>query len=146
MESTVISLAARYVGLEQARDVAQDVALAAIRRLPSFPHIKAFGSWACKRARGLALDRIRLRLRDPEFIDELDAVSSTSDDHEALLRQIATIVAELPERQRMVMERTLSGQSDGETAESLAITPQTVRSLRRHARYRMTAELEEWGA
>ncbi len=60
VEARVISLGERYLKSgDQARDVAQDVALAAYLNFEIFRDGGHFTAWCLKRARWLGLDRLR---------------------------------------------------------------------------------------
>lgn len=70
----VVQLAARYVGRDDATDVAQDVWLRVWRHLDSFRGEAQFSSWLYRVTRNAVYDRLRLARRRPhghsETLDE----------------------------------------------------------------------------
>jgi RNA polymerase sigma factor (sigma-70 family) len=146
LESKLLSMISKYLQPAEARDAAQEVAVSVLLRFKGFPDFEEFASWTWKRARGAVVDRVRLDRLNLTLDAAGVPIPSAGDSSEsALLHDIASLVAGLPARQRSVMELTFHGHSDEEIALRLSIEAVTVRSLRRHARARIEAEIERHG-
>lgn len=143
IEPAVVSLGRRLLGtIEAARDLAQDVAVGALLRFGEIRDANHFRAWVLTRARWLALDRIRAQRRtvyggEDSWPERPAPSGSENYDAGELLR----LVGALPERQKAVMMRSIAGESVADIAAELGITPATVRSLLRHARFRLAQAL-----
>jgi RNA polymerase sigma-70 factor, ECF subfamily len=143
IEPRIIALGQRYLDSHDAAlDLAQDVAFQAFMEIDRFTDAQHFTAWTMTRARWLALDqlKVRRRVRAMDHLSETDlaVVGQESREAEDLLGEVRNVVATLPPRQRVVLERTIDGASISEIARELAVSEATVRSLLRHARYRLS--------
>lgn len=141
VESRVISLAQRYLSSpEQARDVAQDVAVAAYLNLETFGDADHFAAWALTRARWTSLDRLRATGRLSSLTDTT-ASGDASQEVQTLLAEVTALIEQLPSAQRETLKLSVEGYSGAEIAQRLGITAASVRSLRRHARVNLLRRL-----
>ena len=135
---------------DHAEDLVQDVALIVLQirptGLPSAGHLKR---WAATRIRWLALDNFRLQKRQRQHVEtaasaqHADPLIHPPQDRELLVKAIVGAMAHLPDRQRLVLTKTILGHSSAEIAHQLGIAESTVRSLRRFARARVAAQVNE---
>jgi RNA polymerase sigma factor (sigma-70 family) len=144
VEPRLISLGERYLAsAEAARDLAQDVAIAAYRGFDSFRDQNHFNAWVLNRAKWFALDQIRSSRRASRFLWE----GVSPPDREAplyltaWLGEVAEALDELPQAQKDALKLAVEGYSSHEIALRLGVTEATVRSLRRHARIRLLERL-----
>lgn len=141
VEPRVISLGERYLrSTDHARDVAQDVALAAYLNFELFRDSGHFAAWCLKRARWLALDRLRAAGRLSELLTT-EASVDTSQETQTWLAEVMDVVETLPTAQREALKLSVEGYDAAEIASRLGVTASTVRSLRRHARLNLLRRL-----
>jgi RNA polymerase sigma factor (sigma-70 family) len=143
VEPRLMSLGERYLAsAEAARDLAQDVAIAAYRDFDSFKDQNHFTAWVLNRAKWFALDRIRSSRRS-SFLGEGVPTPGrvASQDLTAWLGEVTEALNELPQAQKDALKLTVEGYSSHEIALRLGVTDATVRSLRRHARVRLLQRL-----
>jgi RNA polymerase sigma factor (sigma-70 family) len=120
--------------------VAQDVALAAYLNFEAFHDHGHFAAWCLKRARWLALDRLRATGRVSERLTT-EASDDASQEVQTWLGEVMDVVAKLPAAQRDALKLSVEGYSAAEIAAHLGVTEATVRSLRRHARLNLLRRL-----
>lgn len=135
---------------DRAEDLLQDVALIVFQVRPAgLPGANDLKRWAATRIRWLALDSFRLQKRRRKHIradseaHRADQPIGPSQDSELLVKAVEDALARLPDRQRIVLSKTILGHSSAEIAHQLGITESTVRSLRRFARARIAAQVNE---
>ena len=146
IEPKVLSLGIKYFGyLDPAKDIAQQVALGAYRRMSDFKEREHFNRWIMAKAHWLALDELRLSKRQVALWSGETKLLKTQPSQEniTILEEIFKIIAGFPSQQRLALLRSFEGYSTSEIAAELSVTPATVRSLRRHARYRLFEELNK---
>jgi RNA polymerase sigma-70 factor (ECF subfamily) len=148
------SIAFRIVGhREDAEDVVQEAFLAALANINTFDTSRRFGPWLYRIVvtRGLNFRKSRSRRRTESLENAPLASNAPGPAQEAersgLREEVASALARLPERQRMVVQFfELDGFSGAEIAEMLGISPGTVRWYLHQARQAlrgMLAHLEE---
>ena len=135
-------MAARLVGDEEARDVAQDLAVVALQKFESFDDESHLAAWALTRARWLSLDRLKVQRRRLPLNAVGRNYTAETPENAVLAEEIQELLERLPRRQRVALELTAAGFSVGEIARELGVREATVRSLRRHARYRLLRNLD----
>jgi RNA polymerase sigma factor (sigma-70 family) len=127
---------------EAARDVAQDVALLAVRRLVSLRDPLAFDGWVRRIAVRAALREARRssRRRAAEDAGAASAPPSRSD----ALDGVSALLDGLPARQRAALTlRYVHDLTDAEIARALRCRPATVRSLLARGRAGLRTRIEE---
>jgi len=134
----------------EAEDVAQDV-LARLWREASRIEVPehGIGAWLRRVAANRCLDYLRRRRPgEPEALDALavPAVQARTLDRRDLHRRVRSVMAALPERQRLALALFhFEGLSMKETAATLETTPEAIESLLARARrYLKGALAEEW--
>ena len=138
--TSLVRLARGVVGDADAEDAVQDALVVAGERLAQLRRPESFLAWVrrlvvrtCLRQRRRGRGLLPLL---PDFV-----VGGTGGRPDADLDagiDVERMLAVLPSRQRAVLYLTaVEGCSDGEIGDLLAISPATVRSLRRHARNRL---------
>ncbi len=108
---------------EEARDVAQDVFLAAWQRLPSFEyrHEGSFPAWLFRIAHNIVVGRIRKSHRHPvSVVEELPEESIEFEGEAVSRRLVVDLLSRLPEAQREVVTlRFLAGMSLADVAAAI---------------------------
>ncbi|HKT59915.1 MAG TPA: sigma-70 family RNA polymerase sigma factor [Gemmatimonadales bacterium] len=138
---------------EDAEDVVQEAFLAALANIGSFDTARRFGPWLYRivMTRGLNFRKSRSR-RAAEPLEDggvasRDAGPAVAAEQAGLRDTVKSALAQLPERQRMVVQLfELDGFSGAEIAEMLGVSPGTVRWYLHEARQalrRMLAHLQE---
>jgi RNA polymerase sigma-70 factor, ECF subfamily len=121
-----------------AEDLVQDTFLKIWRTGSAFDPARApLDAWIMLNARGLAIDRLRRRSLEARKLASQPVVAEATDDDDPerlaevgdLVRRASEAMAQLPQRQRSVIELTYLGQrSTREAAELLEIPRGTVKS------------------
>jgi RNA polymerase sigma-70 factor (ECF subfamily) len=131
---------------EVARDAASDAMLCAFEEWDS---IRSPAAWVRRVGFRKATEQVR-RTRDGvqrAMRSDWACLDEYAEDKLIALfdqaRLVVSVLARLPERQRVAMAWSLDGFSDVETAEELGIEPSTVRSHLRHARERLKRIYQE---
>jgi RNA polymerase sigma-70 factor (ECF subfamily) len=143
-------------------DVLQDTYLAAYRSLAGFERRAAFSTWLTRIAMNRALDRRRHRARlvpldplGPEIAAPDEGQRREDPEHQSARRELARVlegeIDALPDVFRGVyVLRDVEGLNTEETAESLALAPNTVKTRLHRARAllreRLSCKLELDGA
>ena len=105
-------------------DLAQDVFVQALERLPTLRDGRAFGAWIATIARNRAVDHYR-RARAAEAID--DSVMAPESHHEEALA-VMGVLRTLPDAYRETLTlRLVEGMTGPEIAERTGLTPESVR-------------------
>jgi len=141
-------IARRLLGnVEDAEDLVQEAFMRALDRLGSFDSTRAFGPWFYKLLinAGINARKARaLRAAEPERGDAPSRGASPlefTERHE-IRERFAAALAALPPRQRLVVSMVeVDGLSTTEIAESLGISPETVRWHHHQARQSLRAML-----
>jgi RNA polymerase sigma-70 factor (ECF subfamily) len=148
------TIAFRIVGHRQdAEDVVQEAFLAALANIRTFDTSRRFGPWLYRIVvtRGLNFRKSRAR-RQTESLEVAPLASDTPSpaleaERSGLRAEVAAALAQLPERQRMVVQLfELDGFSGAEIGEMLGISAGTVRWYLHQARQAlrgMLAHLQE---
>jgi len=134
----------------EAEDVVQDTYVRAFTHLDQFRGDSSLSSWLCRIAMNEALGRLRRQRPAAEWLSRTQGAPeaeiipfplSSADDPEKTMaqREIRTVVEhaidELPEAFRLVLiARLVEGMSVEETAELLALRPETVKTRLHRAR------------
>jgi RNA polymerase sigma-70 factor (ECF subfamily) len=110
-ERSIVSLVRRYVAIEEdAKDVAQRTFVRVLERIDSFHSRSSFRTWLYRIAVNLALDHARGNRNEAAVVPLEDDVAFTSSlGTEKLVaaevwRKVSARLAELPPRQRLVLE------------------------------------------
>jgi RNA polymerase sigma-70 factor (ECF subfamily) len=121
-----------------AEDLVQDTFLKIWRTGSAFDPVRGpLDAWIMLTARGVAIDRLRRRSLEARKLSSLPRVSEASDEDDPerhaevgdLFRRASDAMAQLPQRQRSVLELTYLGQrSTREAAELLGVPHGTVKS------------------
>jgi RNA polymerase sigma-70 factor (ECF subfamily) len=142
------SIARRLLGnIEDAEDLVQDAFMRALDRLGTFDTTRAFGPWFYKLLinTGLNARKARaLRAAEPERGDAPWRGASPLEltERKEIRERFAAALAALPPRQRLVVSMfEVDGLSTTEIAESLGISPETVRWHHHQARQTLRAAL-----
>ncbi len=146
-QQRVISTCYRFTNnLEDARDVAQEVFLAAYRALPGFRHKSSLATWIYRITVSKSLDFVRRKLRKKRFAvllslsllkekgKELPAKDKTSPSRSLAEKErretLRQTISTLPENQQIAILLTkMEGFSNRETAEIMQISVPAVESL-----------------
>ena len=142
------SIARRLLGnVEDAEDLVQDAFMRALDRLGSFDTNRSFAPWFYKLLinAGLNARKARaLRAAEPERGDAPSRSASPLEltERKEIRERFAAALAGLPPRQRLVVSMfEVDGLSTPEIAESLGISPETVRWHHHQARQALRAAL-----
>jgi RNA polymerase sigma-70 factor (ECF subfamily) len=109
-ERSIVNLVRRYVAIEEdAKDVAQRTFVRVIERIDSFRSRSSFRTWLYRIAVNLALDHARGDRNDSAVPLDDDVAFTSSLGTEKLVaaevwRKVSARLAELPPRQRLVVE------------------------------------------
>lgn len=151
VEGRIVALGRKLLRSDEAAmDLAQDIVEGALRRFRDHPSYFAdeghLAAWCLTRARWLAIDRLRLDAHQVTLENFPDVKSHDRTPQQlALDREVAETIGlavdHLPPKQRIVVLKTMQGKSAKQIAAMLGISPATVRSLYRHARFRLATEL-----
>ncbi|MCI0691610.1 sigma-70 family RNA polymerase sigma factor [candidate division KSB1 bacterium] len=140
IESAIFTIGRKYLrSTDAAQDLAQDVAISALLKFSSFRDRDHFEAWTLTRARWLALDRLHFKRLEKSPVDAL--TDSATPEDTAQLSEILEIISRFPQNQKTALLMTYEGHTTSEIAAELGVKPATVRSLKRHARYRLFKEL-----
>ena len=141
-------IARRLLGnIEDAEDLVQEAFMRALDRLASFDTGRAFAPWFYRLLinAGLNARKARaLRAAEPERGDEPSRGASPLEltERKEIRERFAAALAALPPRQRLVVSMCeVDGLSTTEIAESLGISPETVRWHHHQARQTLRAAL-----
>ena len=109
---------------DEVEDLAQDVFLLALRRLPTLREPAAFGGWLAMIARNRATDHHR---RTPETTELPDSLSA-EDPPQAQALEVMRVIGTLPVvyRETLIL-RLVEGMTGPEIAERTGLTPGSVR-------------------
>jgi RNA polymerase sigma-70 factor (ECF subfamily) len=166
-EARLFRLAMRFVRDENdAREIVQDVFVTAWRKLPGFEGRAQIGSWLYRVTANASLMFLRARSRTPAFRfssafpDELAAKAANSnddpglsgpprpDEHLAcgeLRREIQNAVDKLPDILRQVfLAREIEGHSTSQTAQSLGVSEQAIKTRLHRARAVLRENIGEY--
>lgn len=117
------------VGPSEARDLVQDVFVAALEAIGDLREPEAFGAWLARIARNRATDLAKARKRDApeERADEAAATGADGATRTEALRILA-LVQTLPEAyQETLVLRLVEGMTGPEIAAQVGLTPESVR-------------------
>lgn len=129
---------------EAALEVQQEVLLRAHRAAARFRFGSAAGTWLAAIARNCVVDRRRRLAARPELPVGRDRDCPAGGPSQATIMVVRDAVRRLPEQQRVVVEHVdFAGYGVKEAAETLGLSPGTVKSRRARARRRLRAELAE---
>jgi RNA polymerase sigma-70 factor (ECF subfamily) len=132
---------------EEAEDVTQEAFLQAYQRLAQLREPESVGSWICRIASNLCLDRLRSPRHRAEVPmpspDLAAAYPATADEGTAeTVEQIRAAVAELPPKYRLaVVAYYLRGHSYQEAARLIGVNVRTLKTQLYRARQRLIAML-----
>jgi RNA polymerase sigma-70 factor, ECF subfamily len=137
-----------------AADLAQEVLILLLRKLPSYRGDARFLTWVFSVTRNRALEegrkegRLRRKAERTEAGSRFEAGPVRGQEHEMdrgrILEVISTFVEELPERQREVFQLSeLQGMSSPEVGELLGINPVSVRAALFKARRTLRLKILE---
>ncbi len=139
---------------EAAEDVTQDAFLRAYRKLSSLGERSSFRSWLFQIVANRARDELRRRkvrgetgdLEEAERLEVVEVAAEVRIHRADLTRQIAKIIAELPDQSRVPLLMKEHGEMTyAEIASALGI-PQGTAQIRIHrARLKIRARLQELG-
>lgn len=123
-------------------DLAQDVFILAMERIPGLRDDNAFGGWLAMIARNRATDFHRQKRDDVELLDDVAHDPSSHKDSEAA--HVLLLVKSLPEayRETLVL-RLVEGMTGPEIAERTGLTPGSVR-VNLHRGMQMLKEKLGW--
>ena len=130
----VLRAASQIIGAQhEAEDLTSDVALAAFEQREQFADADHLRRWASRRARWLALNRLR-RKKPLNLLQLAPEQLGRSDPHQrAQPEALGVWVERLPPAQKEVLLLDLDGLSTAQIADRVGKPARTVRSLRRHA-------------
>jgi RNA polymerase sigma factor (sigma-70 family) len=148
-----LSRAARVFGRSSdvdAADIVQETLMGVLQHWEEFDSYDKFLAYCLVRVRWRALDFVRNRARHSRERLESDLSDTErawvlqqpdNQDPEGMLmaEQLMSMIKQLPPRSRQVLLLSANGLNSFEIAKQLGITPASVRSLLRHARYRLAA-------
>lgn len=132
----------RYAAPPDASDLEQDLVCLAWQKRNEFMGFEHFRRWALQRARWRALDRLGSGsvlhevLASGDHVPDALALPPAQESHVAL-KELAGAIQRLPPKQKAALIGTIEGKSEESLAQELAVSPATVRSLRRFARARL---------
>ena len=142
------AMARRLLGNEEdAEDLVQDAFIRALERIHQFDDTRPFGPWFFRLLLNAGLNARKARTRRTTEPERGDVPSTSAGPHQLLEeREIRERFAEalraLPARQRLVVSMIeVDGLSSQEIAESLGISPETVRWHHHQARRALRAAL-----
>lgn len=134
----------------QADELTQEVLLRVWRKAPSYDPVRAAPStWVFTIARNARIDALRRTSRatpepdDPVWVPAAAEAPDAAAERRASSEQLHTALAQLPEGQRVVLERAyLKGETLGQIAEALGVPLGTVKSRVRLAMQRLRGTIE----
>jgi RNA polymerase sigma factor (sigma-70 family) len=141
------------LGIENAQDVVQNVAVLVLKQYSKaasdpekaysqFVDEGEFKRWVYARLHWIMLDQIRSTKPILEPLDFAPERSVSPNQEEALIvKDILSLVEELPTNQRIVLRGLIKGRSREEIARELHVKEATIRSLQRYARLKLAALL-----
>lgn len=139
----------RAGGNVEVDDILQEILLHLIEQKSRFTSFEMFLAYARRLARWRSIDSLRRSARETSIggLQELERYASAagvqSAEHAFEAKDyIERRLERLPPRERAVMVRTLQGEGPLEIAHTLGLSPATVRSFQRRARYHLTIEDE----
>ena len=154
IEPMLVRFARSYgLDIENAQDVVQDIAVLVLKKYseaasdPEETHSQfvdegKFKHWVYARSHWILLDRFRSTKLVLESIDFVPERSVSPNQEEALIvKDILSLVEELPTNQRTVLQGLIKGRSREEIATELHVKEATIRSLQRYARVKLAALL-----
>jgi RNA polymerase sigma factor (sigma-70 family) len=141
VEPTLLRVLTRIVGV-RAVDIAQDVAVLALRNFDRFGSYGDFARWCIVRGKWLALDELgRMRAHPEEPIESVQAHLVA--DERSELADILPLIEQLPDRQRSVVLYKLMGYRTDEIAGAMAIAESAVRSHWRFAQQSLAKKMRD---
>lgn len=135
---------------EDAEDVQQEVWLGVYRQLGSLVDARAFRTWLYRLTRHRALDHLRRRRREPEWLDDEAALEAVVDptplpESEPDWERVEAILAQLPAAQREVLLlRFRDDLAYEEIAAVVGCSVGTVRSRLFYARQRLAVLVKQF--
>jgi RNA polymerase sigma-70 factor (ECF subfamily) len=146
-------LASQVHHLDDVDDLAQEVFLAALSRLPTFRRGDDFGAWLRGIARNKVLVYYRSQSRRTQalqrFRDEVTALvegdleRAAASDRAETIERLLRCIAELPERLRQVVRAGLGGDKPAEVAQALGTTVGVIYNLHHRANQLLRACLQK---
>lgn len=133
---------------EKARDVAQDVFLAAYQKLATLRRPADFGSWLLTIARNRALSALRQQSRSPVILPLMDNPPAREVESSALTSTVLDGITALPEREREVILMHYFDRlsvKDISTATGRPVGTVTKQLSRAYERLRTMLSKTEWG-
>ncbi len=149
LQNKLYRFSLRIVGnTAEAEDVVQEVLIKMWKKRTELSAYKNLEAWCMTLTRNLSIDKLRSKhRRTSELQDGLQVVdkSVTPFQHAAYqdtLERVRRLMAELPEKQRMVMQlRDIEGMTYQEIAEALSISMEQVKVNLFRARKQIRAKL-----
>ena len=145
-ERALLAQAGTILGdLTRAQDASQEALTIAFRRLNSLRKPEAFGAWATRIARNVALRMARRDGRIRRLTDRAELADGSSDGHlDELTRNVLRAVEQLPGKQRQVIRlKYFAGHSAKEIAQMTGQAVGTVHSQLSRAVSRLRERLKE---
>lgn len=135
----------------EAQELAQDVFVHAMQKLPQLQDARCLGGWLRKITARMAINRLTRRARwvgaDPEFLDVVEAKGQTADetcDTQEAIEQLKHGLARLKPLDRQTLEAYyLRGRSLKQMAKEFAVPTGTIKRRLHTARLRLKKELEK---
>jgi RNA polymerase sigma-70 factor (ECF subfamily) len=154
-ETKVYNLAYRMLGSqEDAKDILQDVFIAAFKSLKQFREESSFSTWIYRIATNACLMKLRTResqvislSEQPRIVETIDWSESLPDimDREELREVMGKAIKSLPEMYRAVFVlRDVEGLSNSEAASVLKISVPAVKSRLHRARLYLREKLSKY--
>jgi RNA polymerase sigma factor (sigma-70 family) len=141
IQPTLQRVLTRIVGV-RGIDIAQDVAVLALRNFDRFGSYGDFARWCIVRGKWLALDELgRMRAHPEEPIESVQAQLVAEERSE--LVDILPLIEQLPDRQRSVVVYKLMGYRTDEIAEVMGIEDSAVRSHWRFAQQSLVKRMRD---
>lgn len=152
----VLRYLTRLVGEGDAEDLAQTVMLKVSNGLPGFRHDSSLSTWIYRIATNVAMDKLRVPVREQALVDEPDAdeggvpLDARAPSVEAIAIRtemsacIREFIDQLPERYKMVMVLSeMEGFKNAEIAAILGVSLDTVKIRLHRAREKLRDDLQE---
>ena len=126
----LLSVACKYVGIEEARDIVQDTFFKLWSAPHKFMHINDLRFYLYRTVQNQCLNYIRDKKVEDSYRSKTEV---TTEDYfynalleEEIFIRLRQAIDELPEKYRNVINLNLEGLSDKEIAEKLKVSPQTI--------------------